>query len=135
MSEVPHSRRDYWELQSLLFAAAKRGALDEIRRLVDQGADVNSRDIMHGGTCLHKAAKNEAATRLLLELGADPNIATQNTDTSPLGSAALAGRTIIVKLLIAHGAKLSQGEYDTDLLTEIRALGFKEITDLIDFYS
>ena len=61
-------------LEDHLQLAAKKGDADEIRRLVREGADVNTRDILNK-TPLHVAATfgRLEAVRALKELGADPD--------------------------------------------------------------
>lgn len=117
-----------------LLAASSEGKLSEIDRLIALRANPNFRDVLHGGTCLHHAVGNGdlSATRRLLEHGADPNITTQNTSTSPLGIAALAGNEAMVELLLASDARISEDELVTGLLSECRELGFNDIADMIE---
>jgi ankyrin repeat protein len=117
-----------------LLAAASHGNRSEIDRLLALGGDPNFRDVVNGGTCLHRAVANGnlEVARLLLEHGADPSILTQNTWTSPLGVAALAGNVKITELLLASGARLSEHEIETELLSECRESGFHKIASMIE---
>lgn len=116
-----------------LLAAASRGRLEEVRALLLAGANVNFRDVFHGGTSLHKVAKigDCLIAEELLKHGADPNICTSNTSSSPLGSAALAGHQNMVKLLIDNGGRLSIEDYESGLIDECRRDGLEEIADLL----
>jgi len=122
------------DLNHELFAAASAGDVGEIERLITLGANPNFRDVLNGGICLHNAVHkgDVAATRRLLEFGADPNIVTQNTYTSPLGVAALAGNRAMVELLLAFDARLSEQEVLTGLLSECRELDHHHIANAIE---
>lgn len=77
---------------------------DVLRWLVDQGANVNARDL-HGKSPLHKAcARWNEPVELLIELGADIE-ATDGDEQTPIFCAASRGNAFAVKRLIAHGAK------------------------------
>ena len=85
-----------------LIAASKEGNEVEVERLLDNGADANSRD-EDQSTPLH-IAKNEAVTQLLLDHGADVNVRDKRQWT-PLHSLLLLYRAKkVVKLLLDHGA-------------------------------
>ncbi|XP_058021723.1 ankyrin repeat domain-containing protein 40 [Ahaetulla prasina] len=66
------------ELQERLREAAALGDIEEVRRLVDFGASVNSQNEINGWTCLHWACKRNHAqvVAYLLEAGADKDILT-----------------------------------------------------------
>lgn len=82
------------EDEQALFAAASRGDIDTIDRLLKQGVDVNARDDVNaqdyaiGQTPLHAAAKanSKRSVIYLLAHGADPN-AKDQCMIDPLGFA------------------------------------------------
>src|SRR5919106_1326373 len=88
-----------------LWRIAESGDVDELSRLLLNGAHVNARN-KHGMTPLMKAASAGHAqmVRALLERGADPNMA-RNDKFTALALAAFFGHTETVKTLIAHGAR------------------------------
>ena len=86
-----------------LHAAVTYQKLDMMPILLENGADINSKD-MTGMTPLHVAAmlgRPEEATWLLVH-GADPQITDEFGDT-PLHTAIVFGRGQIIKVLVAHG--------------------------------
>ena len=103
-----------------LMAAARWGATENVRALIDRGAVVNAR--VNRGTPLIFAAGGERAgvdtIRLLLDRGADPNAVAQrcarciheprandgSTDLTALMLARQRGETDIVRMLTAAGA-------------------------------
>jgi uncharacterized protein len=95
--------RDAGGLTPLMWAA-RRGAVDAMRALLDGGADVAASDHRNGWTPLfHAIHKRQVeAVRLLLDRGADPNRAADLT--TPLMMAAADADPTIVKLLLARGA-------------------------------
>ena len=68
----------YAGLDQLLLNAVENGQWESAHQLIDDGADVNSRDII-GYSVLHHAVKHQNPDihiiRLLLKKGADPNAA------------------------------------------------------------
>ncbi|XP_075759906.1 ankyrin repeat domain-containing protein 40-like isoform X1 [Pelodiscus sinensis] len=66
------------ELPERLREAAALGDLDEVRRLLQRGADVNSQNEINGWTCLHWACKRNHAevVSCLIDAGADKEILT-----------------------------------------------------------
>ncbi|XP_043927022.1 ankyrin repeat domain-containing protein 40 [Protopterus annectens] len=66
------------ELQESLREAAAIGDLEEVRNLVEKGADVNSQNLINGWTCLHWACKRNHPNIVsyLLDVGADKEILT-----------------------------------------------------------
>jgi uncharacterized protein len=93
------------EMETPLHMACTRAALDDVRILIEGGANVNARTDI-GTTPLMRSiySKNEEIIALLLNAGADPNLA------SKFGSSALSiaksGKDLhsVVELLVKHGA-------------------------------
>ncbi|NXY80361.1 PP16A phosphatase, partial [Glareola pratincola] len=86
--------------------ATERAMLREIRRLIQDGGDLDApRD--HGATLLHIAAANGyvEVAELLLEHRASPE-ARDEDGWQPLHAAACWGQVPLVELLVAHGADL-----------------------------
>lgn len=85
--------------------AARDGDDARVRCWLDAGADPNERD-QHGATALMNAAAggHTGAARLLMERGADPNIATRRDGATALMMAAYRGHADMVRLLLAKGA-------------------------------
>lgn len=98
------------DASSYLCAAAARGDISELQRLIAAGADV-SRSDYDGRTALHLAAceGQEAAVRLLIAAGCDlsPRDRWGNT---PLDDALREGRDAIVDILRADVAQGGQGD-------------------------
>jgi ankyrin repeat protein len=126
---MDHTHNPSFELLETITTAS----LHEISRLLDAGANPNTRDVLDGSTCLHQLASTGRldAIQLLLSRGADPNILTQNTTTSPLAVAALAGKETTVDLLIENGALLSQSELTSNLIEECQTLGYHKIANFL----
>jgi ankyrin repeat protein len=81
-----------------------RGQFEDVRRCINQGQDVNSKD-RAGRTMLSIAVMQEAqdVTQLLLDAGADPNIPDDNTGLTPMHHAvAQENKRLLERLL---GAK------------------------------
>ena len=95
------------ERPALVVWAAARGKRDAIPLLVELGFDVNARgrsDVpmeQAWETALHEAAGNGDVelARLLLDLGADPNVEDARFHATPLGWAQHFGRTATAELL------------------------------------
>ena len=99
----PADQRDADGLTPLMWAA-RAGAVDAMRVLLDGGADPNARDRRHGWTpLLHAIHKRRIdAVRLLLERGADPNART--AELTPLIMGAPDRTPDFVELLLEYGA-------------------------------
>ena len=90
-----------------LLAAAKAGDVARAKKLLESGADTNTRDA-HGQAALHFAAcagQTELA-RLLLAHNAEPNVEDPDGIT-PLELAAVRGHGELAKLLLKGGADLT----------------------------
>ncbi len=89
-----------------IFQYARMGHADELAELFGQGLPANLRNDK-GDSLLMLAAYNgqEAATRVILEAGGDPELANDRGQT-PLAGVCFKGEIEIARLLIAHGAKV-----------------------------
>lgn len=88
-----------------------------LRWFLDHGADVNA----HG--CLHWAigrARGETILRLLLDAGADVNLAHPKTGHRPLAVAARCGHLVAYDLLAARGATAALDAVDAAVLAVAR---------------
>ena len=104
--------------ESRLARAAERGQVAKVRKLIEQGADVNARGraqkvedanfewwLPAGRTPLYLAAQNGhvEVVQLLLDRGADPNLGDEYGET-PLHQAARRAECEIGELLLKAGA-------------------------------
>jgi ankyrin len=88
--------------------AIKKGQLDDVRTLLENGFDVNKP--LEGGVApLHAAIINnqENIAIILIQAGAKLDTPDASTHATPLHMAALYGRTNIVELLIQKGANIN----------------------------
>ncbi|MBW1810481.1 MAG: ankyrin repeat domain-containing protein [Deltaproteobacteria bacterium] len=90
-----------------LFLASEKGNLDEIRKLLGDGVNVDGRDRM-GRTALHLALDEgqAEAAKLLLDLGASP-VAVDKLGNTPLHLAAELGSPSLTSRLIEMGADVN----------------------------
>ncbi|MBI4962130.1 MAG: ankyrin repeat domain-containing protein [Desulfomonile tiedjei] len=93
-----------------LMEACAAGDIGVVKRLIENGADVNERN-KHGGTPLSVACyrgKLDVA-KLLLERGANPNVRTPGSGLlSLLMDACVRGNLDLVRLLVEHGADINE---------------------------
>jgi ankyrin repeat protein len=105
-----------------LVVAASDGDLSTVRRLLDQGVNVESR-ALDGLTPLKAAARKGRldVVQLLTARGASIN-AGPNDDDTPLAVAAIYNHTDVAAFLIAHGGKLrGTPASNEDLLQSLKA--------------
>lgn len=91
--------------QIRLLQAVSRGQLQQVRALLDQGADINVKESKSGQTPLISASFKQRIklVQLLLDKGADVHARDINGETA-LMAAAEKGNTSIVKMLLEKGA-------------------------------
>ena len=94
-------------VESALAKAAIQGDLEEIKALLDAGAEINSKDAL-GRTPLHMAAfyGRPKTTELLISRGADIN-AKDRVEMTPLHAAVLSGGRQEVELLLLKKADIN----------------------------
>lgn len=113
------------DLNQQLHEACKKGELEVVKRLIDEGADVNAKDL--GWTPLHEVAAfsgNIAIARLLIEKGADVN-AKDWKGMTPAASAWVTSRSELLELFKQHGGKRFAIKITAfELLVLLGALGF-----------
>lgn len=87
--------------------------MDEVRRLLADGKEVEERGGDKASTALYEAARmgRDAVVRLLLKHGALVSATAKGGDTA-LHAAALAGHVAVVRLLIGAGAEVSARDND-----------------------
>jgi ankyrin repeat protein len=97
------NERDAHGLTPLMWAA-RTGAVEAMKRLLDAGADPSARDVTNEWTPLFHAIhkRQPEAVRLLLDRGVDPNRSARML--TPLLMAAADRDPTILRLLLAHGA-------------------------------
>jgi ankyrin repeat protein len=130
-----------------LHRAVSRRDVAEMRRLLDEGADIHVVDLC-GLTPLHVAIErfDRTAVQLLLERGADPNFRAWSPyplhkGWTPLHMAAIRGDVGIIEMLLTAGADtndnraLEDGVTWTPLRLALRQLaGFESMRDNADCF-
>ena len=106
---------------------------DILQLLLEAGADPNVR-FCHGTTALLNAVSSTdvvpGASLLLLQHGADPNLADAETDFTPLMAAASAARVDLVRQLLEHGADVTQVNHAGQTVLDILGPGHSVILEL-----
>jgi ankyrin repeat protein len=95
---------------SPLHNAAGRNDVKAVNELLDQGANINEKNHLNGGTALKAASSrgNIDMVKLLLDRGADVNLASGNMGWTALSGAAWHGNTEVAILLIERGADINK---------------------------
>jgi ankyrin repeat protein len=94
---------DEWGKKHKLLTAIRQGRTDEVRSLLDKGADVDAQDKSVTGLMCAVLQGNTAIVKLLLDKGA--NIGTRSASGwTALFAAASQGHADIVKMLLDKGA-------------------------------
>ena len=112
-----------------LAAAAQRGDVAAIERLIANNADVNARDAF-GRTPLHIAtfAKQRNAIRALIKAGANPGLLENDRyDAVTIASVADDEETLRVLLSLGASAKLITSRYDGTALIAAAHLGHEGV--------
>jgi ankyrin repeat protein len=121
---------EYFELEK----AMKNGDEPLAMKLVLAGADVNTHDLLGGYSMLHVAIEKDLlrVAELMIIHGANVNDYCGDGPCTPLGSAAISGRMPLVKLLLAHGAKLSTKEDQQWFYDELKRFGEHEMASMLE---
>ena len=109
--------------------AAMRGDVEEIRSLIDQGADIDAPQ-GDGMTALHWSAEtgNVEMARVLLEAGAATDAVTRNGAYTPLHLAARSGSAQVVEVLL-EAPELDRHGYIVDIV-DLET----NLEDLVDYF-
>jgi ankyrin repeat protein len=115
-----------------LLETAEEGDVQEVRSLIEEGADVNARD-EDDFTPLHVAAEygHTDVAALLIEWGADVN-AQDDMGWTPLHKAAIWSRTEAAAVLLERGADVNVR--DDEGCTPLRVstiVGYTEVAELL----
>ncbi|MEP1207752.1 MAG: ankyrin repeat domain-containing protein [Rhizobiaceae bacterium] len=112
-----------------LFEAANAGDVEEIRRLVGAGANIEARD-SNGRTALHIAAhaSHDDALRALSELGADLNaLEGQAYDVVTIAAVANDPDLMSLAINLGNSPRLTTSPYDGTALIAAAHLGHVEV--------
>jgi uncharacterized protein len=129
---VVHGGEDY---DQPLINAAWRQSLERVQKLLDEGADVNSKTD-NGLTALMMASQRNRidVAKLLLDRGADVN-ARRNMDWTALMDSAVRGHMKLVKLLLDKGADVHAKTADGRTALKIAEKeGHTQIVELLKAY-
>jgi ankyrin repeat protein len=124
--------RDKRGATPLMYAAAF-GNIQEMKLLLDAGADVNARSTS-GATALIWAAGEPLRSRMLIERGADVNAQSRQGRTPLMAAARREGAADLVRLMLAKGADITAKDIqdDTALTLASRTGDLETIKLLID---
>jgi hypothetical protein len=103
----PRARSKVEKAQSSLRHAAGMGHGETVKTLINEGTDVHAINV-RGQTPLHLAAMtdNVDMVRMLVNGGADIDVADPGTNIRPLHNAATNGCTNVCEFLLKHGADM-----------------------------
>ncbi|XP_061490062.1 2-5A-dependent ribonuclease [Rhineura floridana] len=100
------------EISFQLNSAVRRGSIETVRRLMEEGANINSK-VNDGWTALHSAVQNdeEEIARLLLDKGADP-LARKDNKATPFILAGITGNVELLKLFLQMGSDINEHDFN-----------------------
>ena len=120
------------EQANSLHKAAAAGDIEQVKKLISEGANIDAKD-KQGRTPLHNAAANGRmeVAELLIEKGANVN-ALHNSGGTPLHVAVNGGHKEIVELLITKGADINvKNRAGSTPLNNAMNRGYTEIVELL----
>jgi len=94
-------------LQGELMIAARNGDVDQARRLLKEGADINGKYFGRTALVLAIWYRQTEMVKFLLKQGADPNLEASPEHGTPLSLAVNAEQRDILQMLFDHGLKLN----------------------------
>jgi len=134
----PRARSKVEKAQSSLRDAASKGHDEAVKSLIDEGTDVHAINV-RGQTPLHLAAMtdNVAIVHMLVDGGADIDVADPGNNIRPLHNAATNGCTNVCEFLLKHGADMDAqtAKGDTPLHLAAANRHFDVVSLLLSFHA
>ncbi|GAA4746095.1 ankyrin repeat domain-containing protein [Flavisolibacter ginsenosidimutans] len=118
---------------SALMAAALNGSAEEIKLLLDYGADLNYRNV-DSITALWLAVPDQEKTVLLLERGAKPGVRSREGNTVLVKLAGIPGSAGLMQQLIEKGCSPRSSGFNNDIMYNAAMSGDTAIVDLLIRY-
>ena len=134
----PRARSNVEKTQSSLRNAARKGHNEAVKSLLNEGTDVHTVNV-RGQTPLHLAAMtdNVDVVRMLVDGGADIDVADPGNDIKPLHNAATNGCTNVCEFLLKHGADMDAQTAEGDTALHLAATNkhFDVVSLLLSFHA
>ncbi len=127
LAQTPHDTTGGF---SPLMTATLTGSLNDMRYLIDQGANVNYADA-DSLTALWLAIPDSAKTELLLQHGADPSLLSKDHYSPLVKLVNFPGTSGLFQTLVAHGADPKKAAPDNSLLYMAAATGDTTLLGLL----
>ncbi|MDZ4848393.1 MAG: ankyrin repeat domain-containing protein [Pirellulaceae bacterium] len=119
--------------RTALMLAAFDGHNSIVAYLIEHKADVNARDLNQRTALMYAASGPNAETvRLLADAGSDVNAIDGEENWTPLMFAAAEGHVEVVKILLAHGAKVESKDVDGETALQFaQSKGHTQVAELL----